>query len=198
VTSYATVQIAVGPLASWTTDYVLLDSSAWTAEAGSPMLKMVMPMGELYFNDNATATTITTADTWTLLGVTSTNASDSDFFDSPQAGRLRYTGTSARTFFCSASVSASGAGANDVFQMILYRDGGVNGNNEFTSGTAITSGLIERKLGAAGDVGNVTIQCLVHLSQNSYLELAVKDVGGTDDFTVKHMNLSVIGQPSPR
>jgi len=196
VTSYATVQIAVGPLASWTTDYVLLDSSAWSVGAGSSSLKMVMPMGELYFNDNAVATTITTADTWTLLGVTTTNDSDSAYFDSPQAGRLRYIGTSARTFHCGATVSMSGAGANDIFQMIMYRDGAVNGNNEFTSGTAITSGLVEVKLGAAGDVASTALHCFVHLSQNSYLEVAIKDVGGTDDFTVKHMNLFAVGSPS--
>lgn len=175
--------------------YTLVDdtdtAAVWVRSGESSVM---MPMGEISCIGNSTATVITTGSTWTKFGVTTT-LNVSDEFDSPSAGRLRYTGETTKTFHCGATISVKGAGANDVVKAILYKNGGVNANNEYTSGTALTNGTTHQKLGSAGDVASTAIHIMVELAKNDYVELAVMNDTDADDVTITDMNLFAMAAP---
>ena len=145
-------------------------------------------MGEMYINGNSTATVITTTLTWTKFNVACT-LNTSENFDMPATGRLRYTGAQTAHFHLGATISLSGAGSNDVMSAVLYKNGTVNGNDEFTAGTALVAGIVTRKLGASGDVGSTAIHVMVSLAQNDYIELAIQNESGTGNITIEDMNI---------
>lgn len=164
-------------------------------ERGEP-LGEAAAMGELACYDNATATVITTASTYTLVSVPAMRLFTGMEFDSPADGRLRYTGDVERHFHCGVTISVKGAGANDVVAAVLYKNGGVNGSNEFTSGWPLYHGQTVQKLSAAGDIASTAIHAMVRLAPQDYLELGIANRSDTDDLTVTDMNLFAVGMPT--
>ena len=193
MTSYQTVQIVVSAPASWTTDYVLM-GSAYTVINSQLSLMPMMMMGELSMTGNATATVITTASTPTKVNPAGFSTfTGSSHWTSKQAGRLTYVGPITHQMHCGCTISVKGAGANDVFKALLYLSGGVNGNNEFTSGTALTAGTTVQKMGPAGDVTSTAIHVFASMTSGDYLELSVQNTTDTDDVTLSDVNLFAVG-----
>lgn len=150
-----------------------------------------MPMGEISLTDNATATTITTTDTATRFDETTALNTGMDF-DSPSAGRLRYTGALTGHFHMGCTMSAKGAGANDVMEAVIIKNATVNGSGEYSTGTILSHGKITQKLGPAGDVGSTAIHVMAELAQNDYIELFILNTSDTDDITIVDMNLFAV------
>lgn len=147
-----------------------------------------MLMGEINFAGNSTATVITTTSAYTRVGITATLSMAMDF-DSPQAGRLRYTGIDTAMAHCGVTFSVKSAGSGDLVRALLYQNGTVNGNNEYTGGTALTAGTTVHKLAAGGDTASTAIHVMPTLAPDDYLELAVMNASDGDDLTVTDMNI---------
>lgn len=151
-------------------------------------------MGEIYVNDNAGATVIQTQSTYTKVAVAAWTLGGSVMdFDMPSAGRLRYTGGQSRIFHCGATISLKGAAPNDVVRAVLYKNGVVNANNEFTGGTQLSAGIVEQKLAGTGDVTSTAIHVFVPMSTNDYLELGIANFSSTADLTVTFSNVFAVG-----
>ncbi len=151
------------------------------------------PCGQISIYNNAVATTITTQNTNTLFNKTTALQANANLFDSPQAGRLRYTGTDPFLFHVGCTLTVSSAGTNDIVRASLFTNGTVNGNNEFTGGTENTTGVVESKLGAPGDLFSTAIHCYLLLNTNNYIELAINNISAVQNVTVKHFNLFAMG-----
>lgn len=164
---------------------------------GTPATPPNPAMGEVYMTANTVATPITTADTYTKVSGVAFTLGTSQNFDMPVNGRLRYTGTKTAYFHLGCTLSMSGAGANDVFSGVLYKNGTVNTNLEYTAGTELSAGTITRKMGAASDAGSTAIHVMTQLSTNDYIELAIKNETDTDDITIEHVNLFGVCMMSP-
>lgn len=173
------------PKAPNSTSQWLRGDATWAELSGT------MVMGEASINNNATATVITTGATWTLFDETTTLDTGSDM-DSPQAGRLRYTGTETLMVHMGCTISVKGAGANDVFSAVLVKNAAVNGSKEYSTGTILTRGQIVTKLGAAGDITSTAIHTIVELATNDYIELFIQNQTDTDDLTITDLNLFAV------
>lgn len=173
----------------------LTDSTGGTA--GATIAKAETAMGELNFNANATATVITTADTYTIVRpVTGTYSQTVQFSGSPGSNcRLKYTGTNTRMFHCGCTISVLGAASSDVVEFVLVKNGTVNGSEEYSTGTILSAGTVRFKLANAGDQASTAIHIMVELAQNDYLELFVKNVTDTDDLTITNVNMFAMAVP---
>jgi hypothetical protein len=177
------------------TDYIHMDDTtkSWLGEPNAT-LGPYFHMGEMYKINNGTATTISTVSTWTKFNIAGTLGVGMDF-DMPATARLRYTGAVTKVFHCGATISIKGAGANDTFAAILYKNGTVNASQEYTAGTALTQGQTVQKLGAVGDIASTAIHVMPTLAQNDYLELAVSNLSGARNVTVTDTNIFCMGMP---
>ena len=154
-----------------------------------------VPMGEIYFENNAVNSIITTQSTLTKVVVTTTlNATSS--FDSPSYGRLRYTGLVTTYFHCGSTVSLKSLGTNTVTRQVLVKNGTVNASNEYTGGVQQT-GQVEHKVGTAGDVISTAIHSMVKMATNDYIELAVSNDTDTNDFTITNADTFCLGGDIP-
>ena len=167
---------------------IILIGAIKIGQATTTKTRTPMSAGEMYLVDNATSTVITTQSTFTKVSVTSTQGlmlTDFTFNNN----RLTYTGTATKTFHAGLTISHSSAGSNDTAQIILYKNGTVDANQEFTGGTQMTAGKVEHKTQLVGDVVSTAIHTFVSLAQNDYIEIGVSNISDADDFTVKHYNL---------
>lgn len=146
-----------------------------------------MSMGELVMEGNAVETVITTQSAYAKVLGTTTLAQAVDF-TMPSNNRLTYTGTKTKMFHIGVTSSFSGAGTNDIIQATIYKNGGVDGNGEYSSGTRIVGSLVERKVGTGGDVGSTALHTMVSLATNDYIELATANISATSNVTFKHVN----------
>ena len=90
---------------------------------------------------------------------------------SHSSNRLTYTQATTRTFHVTASLSASTASGAETCDFSIRKNGAV-----------ITGATIRREV-ANNDVGAVSVECLVSLAQNDYVEIWVESAGG-DDITL--------------
>lgn len=149
-------------------------------------------MGEISVYNNATATVITTGSTWTRFSAVATTLNVDMEFDSPSNGRLRYTGASTQHIHFGCTLSIKSAGANDVIRAVLVKNGTVNGNNEYSTGTVLLQGQTTQKLGATGDTASTAIHTIVEMAQNDYLELFIQNSSSTNDLTVTDLNIFAV------
>src|SRR4030067_3469966 len=150
------------------------------------------PMGEIYFIGNATDTVITTQSTFTKVTIVTTLNTNVQF-DSPSAGRLRYTGSVTRMFHLGCTFDVSSVTNNQVIKGVFYKNGGVNANSEFTSGTQLSAGTIQHKTGTGGDQISTAIHVMVELATNDYIELGILNDTSTADLKVIDMNVFAMG-----
>jgi hypothetical protein len=172
--------------------YTQTYSTATKTQASPSSLATFRPMGELYFFDNGTATTITTASTWTQVQITGTDG-HLDSFDTPTVYELRYTGSTSTPFHLGCTVSFSSAGANQAHKFVIVQNATVDANQEYSTGTILSGGTIRTKTGAAGDVVSTAIHIMATLAQNDTLSLFVQNLTSTSDVTVVDMNLFAMG-----
>jgi hypothetical protein len=166
-------------------------STAIAEGSGTPTPRM--SMGELGWYGNTTATVITTADTWTRVAPVAGTLGAHEEFTSKANGRLNYSGPVTTILHMGCTLSVKSAGPNDVIKAIIYKNGGVNGNNEYTSGTALTNGTVQDKTLLASDLISTAIHVMPTAVQpGDYFELAIKNVSDGDDLTVTEANLFAV------
>ncbi len=154
----------------------------------TPGGRLMIPMGEIsYFNLTGTTVTISGASdgssNMVKVGPTTTLNNDMDFDNGgSNNGRLRYIGTTTRTFHvaCTISYSAASANQNGVF--------GIAKN-----GTVVTAGKILPFLGLATDTRSAALHLMVTLSTNDYLELYVGNTTASNNIIIKTLNLFAMG-----
>jgi len=152
-------------------------------------------MGEVSFTTNATVTTLTTTQTWTRVAIASSLNVDMEF-DSPSNSRLRYIGGETKMMHCGCTISFKPAGASDTFKFCLYKNGGVNGSDEYINGTALTQGTVTLLARNAAEHRSTAIHVMTMLRKNEYLELAVWNDTDADDLVVTDMNIFAVGMGS--
>lgn len=137
-------------------------------------------MGEIYWNDNATATSISTANTYTKVAGTSVLSVNTNFDnDGGTSNRLRYTGATTRMFHVAVSVSFTTANNSQEIAFRVVK----NGTTQLNAGTAV------RKTGTGTDIGSTALHVVAELATNDYIELFTENRTGTSDPTVVEMNM---------
>jgi hypothetical protein len=161
---------------------------------GSYVGKQITPMGEIYVNNNATTTVITTQDTYTKVMASTTEGHVvSGEFQQSADGRLQYIGKSTKDFHCGITLSATMGVAAQEMSFALYKNGTLNANNEYTDGTELVAGNVPMTLNNANSTYSNAIHAMTQLSQNDYVELAVKNETGTTNVVVIKENLFCMG-----
>lgn len=150
-------------------------------------------MGEMAFYDNSTSTVITTRNVYTKVNIAASLMMGHSF-DMPSNSRLRYIGDEPIMAHCGCTFSIRSLGVSDICFAVLYKNGGVNGNNEFTSGTQLSHGKVQQKLGSVDDAASTAIHVMCDMVKGDYLELGVLNFSDADDFVVIHMNLFAVGR----
>jgi hypothetical protein len=148
--------------------------------------RLLLPMGEVnYFSTTGTAISIATVSdgstNMVLVNPTTTLANDSGF-DSPSAGRLRYTGAETRMFHVACTISFAPDSANDVFVIGVAKNG-----------TVLPTSKVLQKVSNAADTNSTAMHVMVSLSTNDYLEAYAGNVTDADDFTIKTLTLFAMG-----
>lgn len=140
--------------------------------------------GVMYMLNNATATTITAANTWVKAdGSTQENTLNSKF--SHSKNRLIYTGAFDSIFLVIVMANLAAGNNNRDLGIAIAKNGTVITESEMTFHTKI-----------AGDEYSGGTQALVELTTNDYIEVWVKDVGGTGTITMSDMTTSVQKSPT--
>lgn len=127
---------------------------------------------------SGTTTTAITAGVYTkLLGVYILG--ESNLFDEPVEGRLRYTGSTTDVFHVHASISAESQSANRTFSFRIAKNG-----------TTILDTQINRAYANASDPGAMSVHGLVELDPNDYVELFADVNTGTVNLDVDNLTLT--------
>lgn len=145
------------------------------------------PVGELsYFNTTGTLITINTSTTdgssnlFFCNPATSISANSVDF-SSSENGKLKYTGTTKKSFRITATISASSNASGSY----MYQFKKTNGNFLPASKVIEKLTLSEEK--------TTSLQSLVTLDPNDSIELWVGKIGETGSVTIKSLNLFASG-----
>ena len=137
------------------------------------------PSALIFMKDNATATTISTANTPVLIAGTFTEQ-EASFFTTTAGGRITYVGDKDRTVSVRATMTAQVAGGADK-KCTYYLA---------KNGTVITnSGMSDNIKGSA--VRNTSLLWRVDVTTNDYLELFVENNADTNDITVEDVNFVI-------
>ena len=146
-----------------------------------------IPVGEIsYFDTTGTLVSITSPTTdgssnMFLCNPATTLSTNSLGFSMTANGRLKYIGTTTRSFQISCTISAV-ASSTGTFIFELKKT-----NTSFLNNSRVTQKLTNL------DAQNTTIQVFVTLTPNDYLELWAGKIGGTGDFSIKSLNLFALG-----
>ena len=122
--------------------------------------------GGIYIS-SSTTTTLSATTPAKASGTTTTMALNG--FTHPANNRLTYTGSVTRVFHVTASLSASTISGAETVDFYFYKNGT----------TPITGAQIQREV-ANNDIGAVSIECLVSLAQNDYVEIWLESLSGDD------------------
>ncbi|HJP90242.1 MAG TPA: signal peptidase I [Candidatus Limnocylindrales bacterium] len=150
------------------------------------------PMGEVSAVANTTATTINTMATWTRARVATSSMGMMTGFDqsgSTTSVTLRYTGASSGDAHMGCTISIKSSGTNSIVKAIIVKNATFNANGEYTGGTLLTSGTVQTKLGATGDITSTAIHVMASLATNDTLTLFVQNASDTNSLTVTEVNL---------
>lgn len=164
------------------------DGAGWKKVSGNGSNNIQYPIGEIsYFNVTGQTISITSSTTdgssgMFLCNPATTFSSYSFGFSNGGAdtGRLQYTGTVARTFRVTCTLSAV-ASVSDAFIFELKK-----------TGVYLPNSRIIQKL-TASDAQSATMNVFVTLAPDDYLELWVGNISGTGNVTIKSLNLFASG-----
>lgn len=140
--------------------------------------------GEIYVSTPA-ATTISNTSTYYEEASTYTLSGNNHSFDMDTNGRLRYTGTVDAVAHIALSMSFTSASNNQVIHMRVAKNG-----------TTLAASEIQRKTGAAGDVGSSALHAFTTMSTNDYLSLFVRNSTAATDITMQTTNLFAMTMPA--
>lgn len=154
-----------------------------TTTAGEVIKLERFPMGEVSMNGNTTATTISAMSTYyKVAGTSSFSAGSYQFSADGQNNRLKYTGTSMKMFHIACTLSVQSSSTNQTIKAVVYKNG-----------VALTTGIVQTKLGSSGDITSTAIHVMTDLSQNDVLELYITNLSSTASLTVTEMNFFAMG-----
>lgn len=144
--------------------------------------------GECSMQGNSTATTVSATSTFYKVAGTTALTSGAYLVDdaSTTSNRLRYTGAAAKTFMVQTTFSFDAASNNQVLVFKLYKY-----DDSASSGAVIDESQIT--MDYHGEQVNGTIQALVTLDTNDYVELHVANNTATVNVIVKDFNMQAIG-----
>lgn len=135
--------------------------------------------GGMYIS--APAATSLSANTWTKAAGTTTLGLANNF-DMPANNRLRHTDEEAETYLVMATFSMTSSGNNQTVDFGLSVDGA----------TPDAKTIQTRLLATGSDSGIGACQALIDLSQNSYVELWVRNRTSTASVTIGSLNITAI------
>lgn len=132
-----------------------------------------------YMSDNATVTNvITVATPLKIAGTTTANSINQKFTHT--SNRETYTGAINRNFKVTATVSVTSASANDQIGFYVAKNG-----------TVLTESEMYVTTNASARAESVTIQTLVSLVTNDYIEIWVENDTDASDVTVTFLNVVI-------
>lgn len=135
-------------------------------------------VSQYYMNNNATATVIASTSTPVKIAGTTTSASITQKFTNTN-NRSTYNGSFVRVFYITATLSFD-SGNNNQIGCYIAKNGTVLNESEVYGTTSGT-----------GRAENVTIQTLVELSENDYIEVFVENATSSTNITVTDLNVIV-------
>lgn len=143
------------------------------------------PFGEMYFEANATTTTISASNTWTkVAGTTTANADNQSFTHT--SNRLTYTGSTTKVFHCGASFSFAGTSNTNVDWLFAIAK----------NGTPLAGSRARRRTDTSGVYDSTATHIMAKLNTNDYLELMVNNILNTDNINVSDMNVFLMALPN--
>jgi hypothetical protein len=133
-------------------------------------------VSQYYMNGNTTATTITATNTPVKVAGTTNSAPVTQKFVNTN-NRSTYVGSLVRYFYITGTVSCESGNNNEV-GIFIYKNG-----------TQITSSEIYSTMSGNGRGENITVQALVLLSTDDYIEIFTENRTSANDVTVTEMNI---------
>ena len=144
--------------------------------------KTLFPMGEVYMAGNAVTTSVSGANTWTLINGTWLGNSANMLFQNASNGTLTYTGTENMFFHIAFTLSVSASTGNRNMRASVYKNGVI-----------LPGSQIQQKLGNGGDIGSTAIHVATTLSTGDTLNTYILDETGSNTFTVTYSNMFAMG-----
>jgi hypothetical protein len=142
-------------------------------------------IGELYWEDNTTATVITLTNTWyKVLGTSTANPDNTAFTHTNN--RLTYTGTRTRIFHCGATIAIESPANTDIEWSFGIRK----------NGTHITGSKTRFHTVSLGDHYGTAIHVFAKLATNDYIELELQNNTNTTNVEVSDINMFILGLPN--
>ena len=139
----------------------------------------VAAFGEVYFQNNTVETVISTPGVFVKVDAVY-NAGDLFNFTNG-SGLLTYTGIETQEFSLNLSLTTTlNLAASDI-SVVLYKNGVAIGKSEQTSFTGSTTPGLQ----------NGSVNALIELSTNDYIEIYITNNGSTDNILVHDLNLTV-------
>lgn len=135
-------------------------------------------VAQYYMNGNATVTTVSqSGDTYKVLGTTTNGALTSKFTHSNN--RATYVGSISRSFFVTATLSVESGNNNEIGIYIAK------------NGVVLTDSEVYITTNSGGRAEAATVQTLVELTANDYIEIFVENDTSTSNITVTDLNVII-------
>jgi hypothetical protein len=133
-----------------------------------------------YYISSITATSIGTTGTFVKVNGTTTAGFLSNFTH-PASNRLTYTGTATRKFLVAAALSFHGTATND-YKFAFHKN----------TSSLLSPSIISTTGAGAGDLAHVSIQTIVELATNDFIEVFVTNADATNSATIDFMNVTAV------
>lgn len=137
-------------------------------------------VGEMYMNNNTTATVITTINTYVKVQGAVTAGELQSFQVNTTPRELEYLGEKAAQFRIVVSLNATGESSNKEFTMAIAKNGTIITKSENTN-------TPDNARSSSWSLGT-----MVNLSKNDKITLWVKNISDTANITVKNLNLTIL------
>lgn len=130
-----------------------------------------------YFDatSNAVTTISNTSDFFVLNTTTTSNLSDGNLTHANN--KITYTGAETKTFKFEATCSGSSSNNNEIHFAF------------FKNTSIITSSEQDSVTSNGGKAVSTPFQCLVSLAKDDFVRVRVKNITGSNDFTLAHLNV---------
>lgn len=136
--------------------------------------------GQMYMNDNSTATTVSATDTYYKISGTTLASPDNQKY-SHSNNRLTCGATIERTYLIQCTLSFS-SGNNNVCGFGFY---------DSKLGDIRTPSRTKATANSAGRAENLTMSCVVKHSEGDYIEIHGQNTSSTSNITVTDMNVVI-------
>jgi hypothetical protein len=133
-----------------------------------------------YYISSITATSIGTAGNFVKVNGTTTAGFLSNFTH-PASNRLTYTGTATRKFLVAAALSFHGTGTND-YKFAFHKN----------TSSLLSPSIVSTTGTGSGNLAHVSIQTIVELATNDFIEVFVTNADATNSATIDFMNVTAV------